>query len=86
MDDAKPFCVNTPWSIPFAYHDKLQTDLDILERQQIIAPVTTPTEWRTHIIVTPKRVQTGFECVLTFHTSTPMCIEKGTNYLPQHKQ
>ena len=31
MDDAKPFCVNTPWSIPFVYHDKLQTELDILK-------------------------------------------------------
>ena len=55
MDDAKPFCVNTPRSIPFAYRDKLQTELDILERQQIIAPVTTPTEWCAPIVVTPKK-------------------------------
>ena len=45
MDDVKPSCVNTPRSIPFVYHDKLQTELDIPERQQIIAPVITPTEW-----------------------------------------
>ena len=38
----------------FAYRDKLQTELDILERQQIITLVTTPTEWCTPRVVTPK--------------------------------
>ena len=55
MDNAKPFCVNTPRSIPFAYRDKLQTELDILERQQIIAPVINPPEWCAPIVVTPKK-------------------------------
>ena len=37
-DDAKPFCVNTPRSIPFAYCDKLKAELDLLQSQHIIAP------------------------------------------------
>ena len=44
-DDVKPFCVNTPRSIPFAYRDKLRAELDILQQQNIITPVTEATEW-----------------------------------------
>ena len=28
-DDARPFCVNTPRSIPFAYREKLKAELDL---------------------------------------------------------
>ena len=55
LDDVKPFCVNTPRSIPFAYHEKLQAELHLLQSQQIIAPVTTTTEWCAPIVVTPKK-------------------------------
>ena len=54
-DDAKPFCVNTPRSIPFAYHDKLKAELDLLQSQHIIAPVVEVTEWCAPIVVTPKK-------------------------------
>ena len=53
--DAKPFCVSTPRSIPFAYRDKLKAELDLLLDQQIIAPVTEVTEWCAPIVVTPKK-------------------------------
>ena len=43
-DDAKPFCVNTPRSIPYAYCDKLKAELDLLESQNIITPVTEATD------------------------------------------
>ena len=36
MDDAKPFCVNTPRSVPFAYHDKLRAELTILQTQALL--------------------------------------------------
>ena len=38
-DTAKPFCVHTPRTIPFAYRDKLQAELNLLEAQSIITPV-----------------------------------------------
>ncbi len=55
MADAKSFCINTPRAVPFAYHDKLETELNLLQSQGIIAPVTEPTEWCAPIVVTPKK-------------------------------
>ena len=40
---AEPFCVHTPSTIPFAYRDKLQAELQQLESQNIITPVTEAT-------------------------------------------
>ena len=40
--DGKPFCVNTPRSIPFAYLDKLKAELELLQQQEIIALITEP--------------------------------------------
>ena len=54
-DDAKPFCVNTPRSIPYAYRDKLKAELDLLESQNIITPVTEATDWCAPIVVAPKK-------------------------------
>ena len=54
-ESAKPFCVHTPRVIPFAYRDKLKAELDLLQSQGIIAPVTEPTEWCAPIVVTPKK-------------------------------
>ena len=49
---ATPFCVKTPRTVPFAYRDKLKMELDLLQDQGIIAPVT---EWCAPIVVTPKK-------------------------------
>ena len=54
-DNATPFCVNTPRSIPFTYRDKLKSELDLLQSQGIIAPVTEVTEWCAPIVVAPKK-------------------------------
>ena len=53
--DAKPFCVNTPESIPFAYCNKLKDEMDLLLAQNIIMEVTEVTEWCALIVVTPKK-------------------------------
>ena len=53
--NAKPFCVNTPRAIPFAYREKLKAEIDLLVSQNVIAPVTEPTEWCAPIVVTPKK-------------------------------
>ena len=42
-------------AIPFAYSDKLKAELNLLEEQQIIAPITTATEWCAPIVVTTKK-------------------------------
>ena len=55
LDSVKPFCVNTPRSIPFAYCDKLKAELNLLKEQQIIAPITTAIEWCAPVVVTPKK-------------------------------
>jgi len=52
--NAKSFCVTSPRTIPYAYRDKLAAELDSLQQQHIIAPVTEPTDWCTPIVVTPK--------------------------------
>ena len=54
-ENAHPFCVHTPRTTPFAYRDKLKTELDLLQAQGIIAPVTEPTDWCAPIVVAPKK-------------------------------
>ena len=44
-DNAKPFCVSTLLSIPYAYRDKLASELELLQLQNIIAHVTEVTDW-----------------------------------------
>jgi len=39
IDNAVPFCVKAPRSIPFACRDKLKSELDLLLDQNITAPV-----------------------------------------------
>ena len=53
--NAKPFCVTSPRTIPFAYRDRLAAELDLLQQQNIIAPVIEPTDWCAPIVVTPKK-------------------------------
>ena len=53
--NAKPFCVHTTCTIPFAYRDKLKAELDLLESQNVIVPITEATTWCAPIVVTPKK-------------------------------
>ena len=47
-DDAKPF-------YQYVYRDKLATELELLQAQHIIAPITDVTEWCASIVVAPKK-------------------------------
>ena len=40
ITDAKQFCAHAPRAIPFAYRDKLQTELELLQSQGVIAPLS----------------------------------------------
>lgn len=53
--DAKPLCVNTQHTIPFAYGDKLKAELELFQQQNIVAPITEAREWCVPIVVTPKK-------------------------------
>ena len=55
QDDARPFCVNTPRRIPLAYREPLKKQLDSLQEQGIIVPVTAPAKWCSPIVVVPKK-------------------------------
>ena len=54
-EDAEPFSVHTPRTIPYAYREKLQAELQSLEDHGVITPVSYPTEWCAPIVVTPKK-------------------------------
>ena len=51
----KPFFVNTPRFVPYAFRDKLEKEIALLEAQSVIKAVTEPTEWCAPIVVTPKK-------------------------------
>ena len=55
MDKAVPFCVKAPRTVPYAYWEKLREELELLQEQGIIAPVTEVTEWCAPIVVAPKK-------------------------------
>jgi len=81
--DAKPFCVNTPRSIPFAYRDKLKAELELLQAQHVIAPVTEATEWCAPIVVAPKKDSEKIRmCVDLSHLNCFVIREKYQSLIP----
>ena len=46
---------HAPWRIAVALRPKLKEALDDLVAQDVIAPVTTPTEWISSIVAVPKK-------------------------------
>ena len=62
-DNAKPFCVSAPRMIPYAYRGKVQKELQSLQAQGIIEPVTEPTKWCALIVVIPKK-NSEYSCII----------------------
>ena len=83
--DAKPFCVNTPRSIPFAYRDKLRTELELLLAQHIIAPVTEATEWCAPIVANPKKQSEKIRMHVIFLILIILWSKRGTSIQHQPK-
>jgi len=46
----KTLCEHTPRTMPFTYRDNLKVELDFLETQNIIAPITEATTWCAPIV------------------------------------
>ena len=65
VENAIPFCVKTPRTVPFASRDKLfrQNYVELLQQQDIIAPVTDAICWCATIVVTAKKELIALECV-----------------------
>ena len=54
---AKPFCVSTPRTLPYAYMEPTKKELELLESQGIIAKQIEPTNWLcTHCGYTKKEL------------------------------
>ena len=53
--DAKPFCVSTPRTIPYAHMGPTKEELELLESQGIISKQTEPTDWCAPIVVARKK-------------------------------
>jgi len=81
-DGVKPLHVTTPQSIPFAYRDKLKAEMELLESQNIIVPVTEATEWCPPIVATPKK---DTDCVRMCLSSIGLYAESNNNHLPLPK-
>ena len=55
QENAKPFCINAARTIPYGFRDQIQSQLDDMVRDNIIEPVTEPSEWCHPIVVVDKR-------------------------------
>lgn len=62
-ENAKPFSIATPRRLPLPLKDKVEEELKCLQKQNIIRPVTNPTEWCAPIVVVPKSADKIRLCV-----------------------
>ena len=80
-----PPCYPQPILIP-TIHEVTRaphTELDLLEEQQIIAPITTATEWCIPIVVTPKKNTDRIQlCVDLSHLNRYVCRERYQSSTP----
>jgi hypothetical protein len=64
-------------TVLFAYREKLKAELEVLQEQGIITPVTYPTEWCAPIVVTPKKESDSIRmCVDLTHLNHHMKRER----------
>ena len=50
-EDAVPFCVSTPRTVPYAHMGPTKEELELLESQGVISKQTEPTDWCAPIVV-----------------------------------
>ena len=54
-EDAVPFCVSTPRTVPYAHMVPTKEELELLESQGVISKQTEPTDWCAPIVVARKK-------------------------------
>ena len=54
---------HTPRRVPIAMREQLKSTLDQLAKQNILAPVTTPTPWISSLVIVPKKDGTLRLCI-----------------------
>lgn len=54
---------HTPWRVPVAIREQLKSTLGQLAKQNIVAPVTTPTPWISSLVIVPKKDGTLRLCI-----------------------
>ena len=54
-DDAVPVCLYTPRRVPHPLLPKVKEKLDSMVHDNVISPVTVPTDWCSGMLITPKR-------------------------------
>lgn len=53
-EEAKPFSVAAPRRLPLPMKEKVKEELERLQEQEVIVPVSEPTDWCAPIVVIPK--------------------------------
>ena len=53
--DAAPVCLYTPRRVPHPLLHKVKEKLDSMVHDNVISPVTVPTDWYSGMVITPKR-------------------------------
>ena len=53
-DDATPFCLYNPRKVPHPLIPKVEAELQSMLKQNVISPVTVPTEWCSGMVCVPK--------------------------------
>ena len=76
---AVPSCVRNARTIPFAYIDQVNSQLDGMLEDGIIEPLTEPSEWCHPIVLAPKKGSWGDE---TYRGSLPAQRPGAQTYPP----
>ena len=81
-EDAVPFCASSPRRVALSLREPLKTELQKLVAENIIAPVTEPTEWCAPIVVEPKKNGGIRPCVDLSHLNKFVRTEQYQSPIP----
>lgn len=53
-DEACPYVVKSPRSVAVSLYDKLKEEIDRLIKEEVIQPISEPTDWCSPIVIMPR--------------------------------